>query len=140
MSLLQGKSSMRNSLVCFKLYDFHRASRYGTSARIMHDFVHCFRSKVHGRFRKGFSCGISKIRRFQQKRSSQIKNNGFLVRIVRFTGERDYLCKFRAHQNVDHKILLWKSCVQNRSQRGVFREKHVLKVKFSLKTPQVNNR
>ena len=140
MSLLWGKSSMRNSLVCFKLYDFHCASRYGTSARIMHDFVHCFCSKVHGRFRKGFSCGISKIRRFQQKRSSQIKNNEFLVRIVRFTGERDYLCKFRAHQNVDHKILLWKSCVQNRSQRGVFREKPVLKVKFSLKTPQVNNR
>ena len=140
MSLLQGKSSMRNSLVCFKLYDFHRASRYGTSARIMHDFVHCFRSKVHGGFRIGFSCGMSKIRRFQPKRSSQIKNNGFLVRIVRFTGERDYLCKFRAHQNVDHKILLWKNCVQNSSQGGVFREKPVLKVKFLLKTPQVNNR
>ena len=140
MSLLQGKSSMRNSLVCVKLYDFNRASRYGTSARIMHDFVHCFRSKVHGGFRMGFSCGMSKIRRFQPKRISKIKNNGFLVRIVRFTGERDYLCKFRAHQNVDHKILLWKSCVQNRSQGGVFREKNVLKVKFLLKTPQVNNR
>ena len=140
MSLLQGKSSMRNSLVCSKLYDFHRASRYGTSARIMHDFVHCFRSKVHGRFRIGLSCGMSKIRRFQRKRSSQIKNNGFLVRIVQFTGEIHKICKFRARQNVDHKIMLQKSCVQNRSQRGVFREKHVLKVKFSLKTPQVNNR
>ena len=135
-----GNSSMRNSLVCFKLYDFHRASRYGSSARIMHDFVPCFRSKVHGRFRIGLSCGLSKIRRFQQKRSSQIKNNGFLVRIVRFTDEIHKICKFRAHQNVDHKILLWKSSVRNRSQGGVFREKHVLKVKFSLKTPQVNNR
>ena len=140
MPYVQGNSSMRNSLECFKLYDLYRASRYGTSARIMHVFVHCFRSKVHGGFRIGFSCGMSTIRRFQQKRSSQIKNNGFLVRIVRFTGERDYLCKFRAHQNVDHKTLLWKSCVQNGSQGGVFREKHVSKVKFSLKTPQVNNR
>ena len=140
MSLLQGKSSMINSLVCFKLYDFHRASRYGTTARIMHDFVHCFRSKVHGIFRIGLSCGMSKIKRFRQKRSSQIKNHGFLVRIVQFTGEIHKICKFRAHQNVDHKILLWKSCVQNRTQGGVFREKHVLKVKFLLKTPQVNNR
>ena len=64
----------RSKRPTLKLYDFYRASRYGTDAQKVHDFVHFFCRKFHSSLQIGFSCGMPKIRRFQEKWSSQIKN------------------------------------------------------------------